>query len=421
VRSVGGAGEAAPAQMLLGIAERAVALGVRGAVLDALGDEDGRDVVGVPRVDLRIDVDGKRGRHSDIRLADMPDDASHDAAEFTEPELRPGPPWVMEEMIAAQAELPREIAAGTGAARLGGLLTWALHAGSPILFTGCGTSEHGAQAAAAVVAALGLRSPVAARDAFEAQLDPPDRGLVVAVSHEGGTHATLEAARKAAGAGATVAVVTVRPDRVPPGLDPIGTPRQDRSWCHTIGYTSPLLTVAIAAGSLTADAAERRIAAEMEARGERQAGAERLAGCGRLLAVGSGVDEITARELALKIEEAVHVPTTPLGVEKVLHGHLPAAEPASTGIVLLRFDATHAAERDERAERVARAAAVLGLPVVALRARSPVTSPADALLAGAHALQLLTLELAHVRGTNPDRIRREQEPYRLAAEAAGAG
>jgi hypothetical protein len=40
------------------------------------------------------------------------------------------------------------------------------------------------------------------------------------------------------------------------------------------------------------------------------------------------------------------------------------------------------------------------------------------LLAGAGALQTLTLELAHARGTNPDLIRREQAPYRDAAEAA---
>ena len=52
---------------------------------------------------------------------------------------------------------------------------------------------------------------------------------------------------------------------------------------------------------------------------------------------GSGVDEITARELALKIEEGLHVPVTPLGIEKVLHGHLPAAD-ARTGIVGIRID-----------------------------------------------------------------------------------
>jgi hypothetical protein len=36
-------------------------------------------------------------------------------------------------------------------------------------------------------------------------------------------------------------------------------------------------------------------------------------------------------------------------------------------------------------------------------------------------LQLLTLELAHALGTNPDLIRREQAPYREAARIAEGG
>ena len=40
------------------------------------------------------------------------------------------------------------------------------------------------------------------------------------------------------------------------------------------------------------------------------------------------------------------------------------------------------------------------------------------LLAGAIALQLLTLELCHALGTNPDLIRREEEAYKAAAAAA---
>jgi hypothetical protein len=64
---------------------------------------------------------------------------------------------------------------------------------------------------------------------------------------------------------------------------------------------------------------------------------------------------------------------------------------------------------------------VLALPLVTLRPLRPPVSTAEALLAGALALQLLTLELAHIRGTNPDLIRREQGPYRRAAEAAGVG
>ena len=163
------------------------------------------------------------------------------------------------------------------------------------------------------------------------------------------------------------------------------------------------------------------IAAEGDARGQRQAEAARLAGCGRLLAVGSGVDEVTARELALKIEEAAHVPTTPLGVEKVAARALPAAEAATTGVIVLRFDPSHAAERDDRAGSVDARRRRARPPPRHAPAHAAVASAAEALLAGALALQLLTLELAHVRGTNPDLIRRDEDLYRQAAEAAGAG
>ena len=40
------------------------------------------------------------------------------------------------------------------------------------------------------------------------------------------------------------------------------------------------------------------------------------------------------------------------------------------------------------------------------------------LLAGAIALQLLTLELVLAAGTNPDLIRREEDAYKAAAAAA---
>ena len=49
------------------------------------------------------------------------------------------------------------------------------------------------------------------------------------------------------------------------------------------------------------------------------------------------------------------------------------------------------------------------------------SEPVARLLWGAAALQGLTLGLVRARGVNPDLIRREEEPYRAAAEAAGAG
>ncbi len=240
------------------------------------------------------------------------------------------------------------------------------------------------------------------------------------MSHEAGTAATLAAAAGAAERGATTALLTACPDAAPEGLETIATPLRDESWCHTVGYLSPLLTTALAAAALTVDDAERVIAAELGAWDQRREDARRLAGATRMLAIGSGVDEITASELALKIEEGTHVPTTPLGIEKSLHGHLPAAD-ASTGVVLLRFDPSNAAERDERAQNVVAATSVLGMPLVELRPQDAPSNAAEALLAGAIALQLLTLELTHELGTNPDLIRREDDTYRRAADAAGAG
>ena len=335
-----------------------------------------------------------------------------------EPELRPGPPWIMEEMIWAQPELAGQVAGSDDADRLASHIRRAVDAGEPVLFTGCGTSEHAARAARAIVADALPDATLASRDAFEASLAPPAGGLVVAISHEGGTPATLEAARGASETGAKAVLVSAFPERAPAGVEPVRTPLHDRSWCHTVAYLSPLLLHAGFAG-LDARRAQEIIATQLAARPQRHEDAQRLAGCRRLLVVGSGVDEITASELALKLEEAIHVPTTPLGAEKVLHGHLPAAD-GDTGLVLLRFDPDHRDERDRRSEDVARATSVLGMPTIRLGATDAVT-PAEALLAGAVALQVLTLELCLAVDTNPDLIRREQPLYRQVAEAGGAG
>jgi glutamine---fructose-6-phosphate transaminase (isomerizing) len=335
-----------------------------------------------------------------------------------EPEVRPGPPWAMEEMIWAQEALPETIGGGDDAERLAARLRTAIDGGERVLFTGCGTSEHAARAARAIVGEARPGATLASRDAFEAGLDAPSDGLVVAISHEAGTPATLGAARAASAAGAQVALVTAQPERVPDGVAPIATPVHDRSWCHTVAYVSPLLLHAFFAG-LSAQRARALIATQLAARDQRREDAARLAGCARLIVVGSGVDEVTAAELALKIEEAAHVPTTPLGTEKVLHGHLPAAD-RETGLVLLRFDPEHRDARDARSADVAAATKVLGMPTVILAAPDA-ASRAEALLAGAVALQVLTLELSLALGTNPDLIRRDEPLYREAADAAGAG
>jgi glutamine---fructose-6-phosphate transaminase (isomerizing) len=343
------------------------------------------------------------------------------------PQLRPGPPWAMEEMIAAEPGLVEPVLAAAAAAEVAERVSAAVAAREPVVIAGCGTSEHAAMAGAAMLRhALG-RNVVGARDAFEAALDAQHGGVLIAVSHEAGTPATLAAAEAAADRGAEVAFVTARPERVPAGALVYATGLVDTSWCHTVGYLSPVLALhAVAAhvGGAAPSPAPARAAVEavLRRREDLRDAASHLAACERLLAVGSGVDEVTVRELALKIEEGAHVPVTPLGLEKILHGHLPAAD-ARTGLVLLRADPTARERRDAGAARAVRAAAELGMPSVLLQLDEPAGLPpvAGAVIAGGLTAQLLTLELVYAHGTNPDLIRREQEPYLRAAEIARTG
>ncbi len=337
-----------------------------------------------------------------------------------EPELRDGPPWAMEEMILAEPDLVEPILASRAAAEADRLVRAALAAGEPVVLTGCGTSEHAAQAGAALLSEAHATRLIVARDAFEASLDPQQGGVIVGVSHDGDTAATRAALQAADMRGARTVIVTARPERAPDVALVVATPRRDTSWCHTVGYFSPLLAFLGMTGASPA-AAQRALGAGLADRPRLAEAAARLAGCERLLAVGGGADEITARELALKVEEAAHVPVTPMGSEKVLHGHLPAAG-AGTGLVLLRFDRRRREARDARARDAAAAAAVLDMPTVMLEAAANDLSPAAAaLLTGAIALQLLTLELTLALGTNPDLIRRDEPAYRAAAEASGTG
>ena len=57
------------------------------------------------------------------------------------PELRPGPPWAMEEMILDEPGLVGPILASPAIAEAAALVRTA---GAPLILTGCGTSEHAA-------------------------------------------------------------------------------------------------------------------------------------------------------------------------------------------------------------------------------------------------------------------------------------
>lgn len=395
------------------------------------------------------------------------------------PAHRDGPPWWMTEMIAAEPALagrvlrrlgvilrssgvpgvaPKLEAPGrdTPAGRLAASIRAALEGGNPVVVTGCGTSEHGAMAFAAIVADAAERAgiriagqpgTILARQAFEASLAPQRGGLIIGISHEGGTGATLAAMNAAAARGAKVAGITVSRSAPIGALSPLilETAEIDRSWCHTIGYLSPILAgVAVGAAltSRSADADPTLIRALLAAGLEQTIEAERiaagLAGCRELIVVASGADLAAGRELALKVEEATWLPTTLRDTETVLHGHLPAMDGA-TGLVLILADRAEREARSARAQQALAAAARIGMRPGAilaadldrdwpaflapagriLAAEAPaLPGPVAALIGTATPLQLLTERLARARGTNPDPIRRDQLAYREAAALA---
>jgi glutamine---fructose-6-phosphate transaminase (isomerizing) len=395
-----------------------------------------------------------------------------------QPSRRDGPPWWMTEMIAAEPALSGRVLRRLGvvrrssgapgvpprleapdrdtpAGRLATAIRGTLEKGEPVVVTGCGTSEHGAKAFAAIVADAAARAgirgagrpgTVLALQAFEASLAPQRGGLIIGISHEGGTGATIAALDAAAATGARTAAVTVHP------ASPIGrfgialaTGEVDLSWCHTVGYLSPILAAVAVGAALTGvpgDADPLAVRALLDAGvalgDTAETIAKELAGMRELIVVASGADRTAGHELALKIEEATWLPATHRDLESFLHGHLPAMG-ETTGLVLILADRDGRTARSARAQQAMAAAGRVGVRAAGIIAEgldgdwpafllpagrllapeSPgLPAPVAALLGTATPLQVLTERLARARGTNPDPIRRDQLAYREAATLA---
>lgn len=369
------------------------------------------------------------------------------------PELRSSAPWVMEDMIEAQVSLPETL--GGSLARSAPQLVEMLHAaagvGEPVVVSAVGTSGHSARAVALILnGAMGESAvavgPAEARESADQALAPRRKGLCIAISHGGLSTSTVRALAAAREAGAKTALITAAGNG--PARDiadvVLTTPLRDKSYCHTVGYTSPMLTGFYLASAYRGEqfpaAGLARYLRELLTMrfGALQIGGE-LAKAERLVAAGSLIDVPTARELALKVAEGAWVPTSVLGVEDTLHGHLVAHDANSALVVVVTGGpgADHAAQGARELLMAARRIGLRTATILAsglqgaigsddVTAGKLVIPQADlpelvtSLLGGALALQLLTVGLVHARGTNPDLLRREQAPYREAVAAGGA-
>lgn len=369
------------------------------------------------------------------------------------PEIRSAAPWVMEDMIEAQASLPEMLGdclAGS-VPQLVEMLHAAAGAGEPIVVSAVGTSGHSARAVAMILNGVMGESAVAAgpaeaRESADEALAPRRKGLCIGISHGGLSTSTVQALAAARQAGAKTALITAAVDT--PARDiadvVLTTPLRDKSYCHTVGYTSPMLTGFYLASAYRQEefpaaglAGYLRELLTMRSRALEIGRA--LGKAERLVAAGSLIDVPTARELALKVAEAAWIPTTMLGVEDTLHGHL-VAHDANSALVVVVTGGPGAGRAAEGAHELLMAARRIGLQTTAIlgpdlagptlsedvsagKLMIPHTDLPEtviSLLGGAVALQLLTTGLVYARGTNPDLLRREQAPYREAVAAGRA-
>jgi fructoselysine-6-P-deglycase FrlB-like protein len=250
---------------------------------------------------------------------------------------------------------------------------------------GCGTSFHAAQTSGWGV------------DALEFVLDPPEADLLVLVSHEGETPLTLEAARAFPGpkwlvSGKPAGPIADLCDEVI-----VATPALDESYCHTASYTCAVATLA----ALRGEDVSWLPAAVAEALGR-----ERLpvSDHARFLVAGAGRDWPTAQEGALKLREGAYLPVEAHRTEELLHGHLAAVD-ETVRCFVLEGEGRAAA----RAADAVAALRELGCDVTLVPTRHPVVD--------AVAFQLLTLDFAESRGTEPDLIRWDDPRWKRARDA----
>ncbi|TQM79247.1 glucosamine--fructose-6-phosphate aminotransferase (isomerizing) [Saccharothrix saharensis] len=221
----------------------------------------------------------------------------------------------------------------------------ALDPDRPVVFTGIGTSLHACRMAAAWTRIVtdGRVRPAAidAHDlALSESVQPDDQ--VVVVSHRGTKrypNRVLAAAREA---GASTIAITGEGAHTPVADVVVRTCPQERASTHTVSYTAALVVL----GRLVARAFDATGLAEAlaEAPGAMRdtlalplptEAVDAVVSASPIIVTGTGLDAITADEVALKLKEGTYRWAEGLHTEFALHG-TPAVFSSSTAAFLLR-------------------------------------------------------------------------------------
>ena len=301
-----------------------------------------------------------------------------------------------------------------------------------LIVTGCGTSFHAAMIGAQLLQeargdAVTVRA-VHAYDLLHGYTLPAD-ATVLGVSHSGATSTTNQALALARRSGVATrglcGLPGTRMAEVAEEMLVIGSVH-DHSWANTMSYTTQLAAFARLAEDVADEPRELfpdgldglpallEETLACEARVRRLA--KRVAAHSRVTFLGSGLDEITALEAALKIRETCSFPASGYHVEQFLHGPFLSLDRREAVIALRSSD------DDEREGEILGGLARTGADVTVVGeaadvdVRVPPAPPELRPVLSVVPLQFLAYYAALERKANPDVMRSDRARYRAGLE-----
>jgi glucosamine--fructose-6-phosphate aminotransferase (isomerizing) len=263
--------------------------------------------------------------------------------------------------------------------------------GRRFLLAGTGTSWHAAEQGAWLLRRAGLdaRAYQSADLAQGASALSPD-DVLIALTHTGSKRFTPQLMARAREAGATVLQISARGVE---GAD-LETVARERSAAYTVSHTAALLRLAQLAAMLGAQLGDLdAVPAAASAVLEKPLSVALPARAMEF--VGSGVNQWTAAEGALKIREAAYVAAQGLAAEQFLHGPAIALQPEDALVCL-----DGGGPWSDRLAEVATAAERAGASTV--RIHEAELGEALSMFPLTIAVQRIALEAAEMLGTDPD-------------------
>jgi glucosamine--fructose-6-phosphate aminotransferase (isomerizing) len=301
-----------------------------------------------------------------------------------------------------------------------------LDAQKPIYLSGIGTSLHACRVAAHWIVTLtrGKIRPIVMSAHELVYVDLLQTGdQLVLVSHRGTKRFSRNVSAVARARGVNV-VAVVGEDAPAQDADTVLTTCPgERSGTHTVSYTSALMVLGLLVTQLLGDQGEELAHAlsvvpqALDTLLQRPAPlsqAEQLFNREPVLVTGTGLDAITASELALKIKEGTYQWAEGIETENALHGP-PAAFRSSMSAITI----TPASDDGGRTASLHQLLQDLGVVEVCCGTDTedvwfPGTHPLVRPLVSIVALQRVVAELARLRKSNPDDIHRDVEPWASA-------